>query len=113
MLVAINTIPDKRQSHLLHLNIDGEACTFVLTLRWADALGKWLMTIDTDAGDSVCRDIPIVSSVTKLNNLLAPFAYKKAGKIGCIMKQTNDIGEPDQYSLEDEFELVWGDSSGA
>lgn len=107
MLVAINTYEDTLQQKILHLNIDGVAGTYIMNLRWAEIISKWLMTVERDNGEVICTNIPIVGGQGYCN-LLEEFGYKLPGSIACIIQNVRDQ-VPDQQSLTSACELVWGD----
>ena len=113
--VLLPLTEDPWQVFTLDLQINGEPFHAQVELRYMPAADKWFISIwDHSSGEQLINQIPIICSYIEVNDLLAPYSYKRDGKgLGSLfcMRATDPPStvDPSKGNLT-EFQIVWGNT---
>ena len=109
--VTIPLHPDLlNQTLILSLSPDNMPFRLTLNLRFHESPEKWFLSLsDPAAGKLLVNSVPIVSSMTAINDFLTPFRHLVPGSLFLISNTKNPSSpDPGKTNLS-EFDLVWMD----
>lgn len=100
----------KYQAIETSLTIEKKTFNVRIELRFLNKTNRWYLSMfDRKTGDPFFLYVPVVSYVTSINNLVAPFEYKGIGFIVCATLVDETSSEDPQRDNLHEFGIAWGD----
>jgi hypothetical protein len=105
---------DPNQTMTVTVNIDNTNKSFLLTFRYNEVAGYWIMTIQNPTTLAVILDsIPLLSGGNPTANILGQYAYLGIGSAYIINVDNSPMDSPDSTNLGTDFYLIWSDTPAA
>jgi hypothetical protein len=103
--------PSPQQNFPAQLQVDGNAITLNLAIRWSAMAGYWVMSVSNSQGDLLLDSIPLVTGWYPAANLLAQAGYLAIGSAYILNQGDGDSDYPGIDDLGTDFVLLWGDTA--
>lgn len=107
-IIPLTSSPN--QSFAVTLQVDGNALTLNLVIRWSEMAGYWVMTIKDAAGNLILDSIPLLTGWYPGANILAQYEYLKIGAAYILNEGISTSDYPGRNDLGTNFVLLWGDT---
>lgn len=108
-IVPLSSVPS--QTLTVQLQIDGDAISLVLNIRWSEMAGYWVMTISDSQGNLLLDSAPMITGWYPAANILAQYGYLKIGSAYLLNLGSDDSDYPGRSDLGGAFVLLWGDTA--
>lgn len=99
------------QSFETTLNIDGGNLKVLLTFRYNEMAGYWMMGVaNAETGVYYVDSVPLITGLYPAANVLDQYRYLNIGSAYVIPVGSPDIDYPDDTKLGTQFLLIWSDT---
>ena len=109
---ALPLTNDPRQRFNVRLSIDGENRQFICVCRFNDIAEYWILDIYDGSSNPLIVGVPLLPGDPPAINLLESHAYKRIGSMFVVSTAPSSMDRPIDDTLEDDFEVIWGDTIG-
>lgn len=104
--IPVNCSPNTAYSCKVSLKGNSINLNLRILLNYSDIFDYWYMDIFSGSELKVAG-VPLVLGV----NMLAQYGYLDIGEAYILRTASNNLMQPDNNTLGDDFILVWGDST--
>lgn len=99
------------QSFNVIVPVNDENKDLTLTLNYNEVADYWSLTIaDTQTGQDLVSQIPMLESYNDFSNILVQLGYLEIGSAFVIAIEETKLCRPDSDDLGTKYILVWGDN---
>lgn len=111
MYQTVTLSPLPLQTKTVQLQIDGNAISLQLAIRWSEMAGYWVMTIYDSQSNMLLDSIPMITGWYPAANLLAQYGYLKIGSAYILNLGSSGSDYAGRNDLGTVFVLLWGDTA--
>lgn len=99
------------QSFNVIVPVNDENKDLTLTLNYNEVADYWSLTIaDTQTGQDLVSQIPMLESYNDFSNILIQLGYLEIGSAFVIALDETPLFRPNEDDLGTKYILVWGDN---
>lgn len=109
-VVPLSTYPN--QTFNIVIPVDGVNRSFKFDLWYNEVAEYWLLTVtDLKSQEVLFRNIPLLTSMNKMLNILNQLNYKEIG-MAAVLPRVIEFSKsaPDDKNLGTDYVLIWGDT---
>jgi hypothetical protein len=111
-LIPLSTDPN--QTFVVPLNIDNSVKDQLLTLRYNEIAGYWVMTLYDVNGNIILDSVALVTGNAPAGNILGQYAYMGLGSAYVVNASSVGVPNfPNSQDLGSDYVLIWGDTPAA
>ena len=107
-IVPLSSAP--MQTLTVQLQIDGNAISLQLAIRWSEMAGYWVLSISDSQGVLLLDSTPMITGWYPAANILAQYGYLRIGSAYLLNLGNNASDYPGRNDLGSAFILLWGDT---
>jgi hypothetical protein len=108
-IVPLSPLPN--QTLTAQLQVDGNAISLNLSIRWSTMAGYWVMSVSSSQNNLLLDSVPMVTGWYPAANILAQYGYLAIGSAYLLNLGNDDSDYPGLTDLGSAFVLLWGDTA--
>ena len=106
-LVPLSNSP--LQTFGIALSVGSATIRLILTFRYNEMAGYWVMTVQDANANLLLDSVPMVTGTWPAANILKQYQYLGIGSCYLINIGNNPLDYPDDTCLGTDFVLIWSD----